>query len=133
MNIPILLAALLSLIAFAAHAFIGDRELTLLRPGRESDNKKRETWIQSRAGWHWVSVDLLLSSLLLLLIAATNFIQAKTEILAILAIYFLLCGLAWLGTVWFSRNDNRQLIILGQWIFCWIMVALIVWGRGQFG
>lgn len=55
MNILLMLAAIFPLIAFFTHAFIGDKELCQIRP-KENVGKPSDSWIQTRAGWHWVSV-----------------------------------------------------------------------------
>lgn len=128
MNIAVLIAGLLSLLAFGAHAFLGDKEYQALKPALESEEKLKETWIQVRGGWHWVSVDLFFFGILLVLMAVTDIIQAKKEVLLLVSLYFLIGGVVWLGTVLLSKNNNKQILILGQWIFCFIMSGLIFWG-----
>ncbi len=128
MNIPLLIAGTLSLIAFFAHAFVGDKEYKALKPVSNCPDKIKETWVQVRCGWHWVSTDLLLAGILLFLLATTEVIKAKTEISFLLSVYFFLCGLVWLITVVFSRTSNKQIILLGQWIFCFLMSGLIYLG-----
>ena len=128
MNIPIFIAGLLSFFAFLAHAFIGDKEYKSIKPGDGSPDKTREAWIQARSGWHWVSVDLFLAGILLILLAATEIISAKSEISLLLAIYFTVCGFIWLGTILMSKDKNMQILVLGQWIFCFIMSGLIYFG-----
>ncbi len=129
MNIPILIAGILSLIAFFAHAFVGDKEYMQLKPTPDVDGKLRETWVQVRSGWHWVSVDLFLSGILLVTLATSNFIQEKRVVLLLLCIYYFVTGLVWLATVFLSKNNNKQLLVLGQWIFCFIVSALIYYGN----
>ena len=128
MNIPIFIAGILCLLAFFAHAFVGDNEYRQLKPSSDSEDKIRETWVQVRSGWHWVSVDLLLSGTLLLVLAVSNIIQAKQEVFLLLGIYYFITGVVWLSTVFLSRNNNKQLLVLGQWIFCFIVSALIYYG-----
>lgn len=128
MNLPILIAGILSLIAFIAHAFIGDSEYRAIKPNLDDSEQKNATWIQARAGWHWVSVDLLFSSIALFLLATTEIIKAKSEISLLLSIYFFVCGIVWLITVLLSKNNNKQVFIIGQWIFCFLMSALIFAG-----
>jgi len=129
MNIPILIAGMLCLVAFFAHAFVGDKEYRQLKPAPDSEEKIRETWVQVRSGWHWVSVDLLLSGILLITIAVSNFIQAQQEVLLLLGIYYFATGAVWLCTVFLSKNKSKQLLVLGQWIFCFIVSALIYYGN----
>lgn len=61
MNIPILAANILTLLAFFIHTFMGDKELKLIKPNFASDDnyQKIEKWTMARCGWHWVSFDLL--------------------------------------------------------------------------
>ncbi len=81
MNIFIFIAGVLSLVAFFAHAFVGDKEYKILKPAENCPDKNKETWVQVRSGWHWVSVDLFFAGVLLLLLATTEIIKAKTEVL----------------------------------------------------
>ena len=131
MNIPVLIAGILSLLAFFAHAFMGDKEYQALKPVSNSSDKNKETWIQVRSGWHWVSVDLFLFGVLLIMISVSDIISAKKEFLILLSIYFFACGIVWFGTVLISRNTNKQIIVLGQWIFCLILSSLLIWGQSQ--
>ena len=128
MNITIFVAGILSLVAFFAHAFIGDKEYKALKPVENCPEKTKETWVQARGGWHWVSVDLFFAGVLLLLLATTEIIKAKTEISLLLSIYFFLCGAVWFCTVSFSKTNNKQILVLGQWIFCFLMSGLIYFG-----
>ena len=128
MNIPLLIASMLSLLAFGVHAFIGDKEYRALKPEEAAPIKVKETWIQARAGWHWVSTDLLLSGMLLLIMATTSIIEAKAEISLLLSLYFFACGVAWLITVIRSKSQSKQVYVLGQWIFCFLMSGLIYSG-----
>jgi hypothetical protein len=131
MNVPILIAGVLSLVAFIAHAFQGDKEVLMLKP-EETDSKiKKQSWVQTRSGWHWVSVDLLFSSILLILISTTEFIENKSSIAQLLSVYFLLTGVVWFITVLFSKNNRKQIFTVGQWIFCFIMSGLIYYGLGN--
>ena len=130
MNIAILIAGVLSLLAFVVHAFMGDKEHQRLKPDILSNDKIQEIWIQGRAAWHWLSVDLLLSGILLIIISTTELIEAKSEISFLLALYFLICGLVWFGALYFSKQKNQQFLSLGQWIFCFVMSGLIYFGAG---
>lgn len=128
MNTLLLVAGVLLLLAFIAHAFIGDREYKALKPKIDAPSKTKETWVQVRSGWHWVSVDLLFSAGILLLMATTEFIKAKSEISLLLSIYFLICGVVWLCTVLFSKTENKQILVLGQWVFCFLISGIIYAG-----
>lgn len=128
MNIPILIAGLLSLLAFVVHAIVGDKEHKALRPADRASKKSKETWVQARCGWHWVSVDLLLSGVVLVLLATTEVIESKLEVSLLLGIYFFVCGVVWLVMVLISKTDDIRIMFLGQWVFCFLMSGLIYLG-----
>ncbi len=131
MNWYIFSAGIISIIAFFIHAFVGDKEYKLILPNNEAESSKKiVSWIQGRSGWHWVSVDLLLSGIVLLLISATNYLEGEKTIALLLGIYFLVVGVTWLGIVLFSKTQNNQIVVLGQWILCFVLSGLIFLGRG---
>jgi hypothetical protein len=73
MNWYIFSAGIISIIAFFIYAFVGDKEYKLILPNNEDKNSQKiVSWIQGRSGWHWVSVDLLLSGIVLLLISTNK-------------------------------------------------------------
>jgi hypothetical protein len=76
MNIYVLIAGLLVFVGFLAHTFFGTRE-TLTTRFEISDAAVEKNWYQSFTAWHLVTADLLLSSILLILIAATDIFEAK--------------------------------------------------------
>jgi len=110
MSIPLLIANILTVIAFFLHAFVGDKELKLIEPDDSRDKKylKREKWTMARSGWHWISVDLVLA-------------------LKILSVYFLVYGLAWLMGIAISKKFPLNYIKLGQWLLLWSISALVYW------
>lgn len=129
MNGYFLSAGILAIVAFFVHAMIGDKEYRQLRPAAEGgDAKLMEAWIQARSGWHWVSVDLLLTGLVLIVLASTRFLSAVKEIAYLLVIYYLAAGLVWLITVFLSKTHGRQVFSMGQWIFCFVMSGLVYRG-----
>ena len=75
MSIPVLIANILTLLAFFIHTFMGDRELKIIQPSAEMDDwaAKQEKWTMARCGWHWISFDLLFASIGLALINFTDF------------------------------------------------------------
>jgi hypothetical protein len=75
MNTLILIANILTLLAFVVHTFVGDKELKVNEPTNETDDnfQKREKWTMARCGWHWISFDLLFATIGLGLINFTNY------------------------------------------------------------
>lgn len=127
MNIPIIIANILTLLAFVIHTFLGDRELKIIEPENENDEKylKREKWTMVRSGWHWISFDLLLATVGLGLINFTSFFQSERLLLQILAVYFLGYGIVWIIGIAISRNFPKNYLKLGQWILLWVISGLI--------
>lgn len=129
MNIPILLANILTLLAFVAHTFAGDKELQVNEPTEEDNNfKKREKWTMARCGWHWVSFDLLFATIGLGLINFTNYFENERILLQILAIYFLGYAIVWILTISISKSFPQNYLKLGQWLLLLIISGLIYFG-----
>ncbi len=129
-SIPLIIANLLTLLAFLVHTFVGDRELKLIEPGDGEDENflKREKWTMARGGWHWISLDLLLATVGLALINFTGFFPDEQMLLHILAIYFLGYGIVWLIGIAISKPFPMNYIKLGQWLLFWLISGLIYWG-----
>jgi len=130
MNTPILIANILTLLAFFIHTFIGDRELKSIEPNTDTDNwiTKQEKWTMARCGWHWVSFDLLFASVGLALINFTNFFDNEKTLLQILTIYFLGYTIAWAFTIVISKQFPKIYFKLGQWILLLLISGLIYYG-----
>ena len=97
MNVLALVCGGLTLAAFGAHAVVGAREFRLFKP--PMSGKPRTAWVQALAGWHWVSVSLLASGVLLVLAGATDVLGADEP------------------------------LVLGQWLFCFAVAALAFLAR----
>lgn len=130
MNIPILIANILTLLAFIIHTFMGDRELKIIEPESENDENhlKREKWTMVRNGWHWISFDLLFATIGLGLINFTDFFESEKLLLQIVAIYFLGYGLVWLVVIAISKKFPNNYIRLGQWMLLLLISGLIFLG-----
>ena len=127
MNIPILAANILTLLAFFVHTFMGDRELKILEPTSEN-YLKREKWTMVRSGWHWISFDLLFVSIGLAIINFTDYLESEKQLLQLVAIYFLGYGIVWLIVISISKKFPKSYLKLGQWILLWLISGLIFWG-----
>ncbi len=130
MSMLILLANILTLLAFIIHTFIGDRELKLLEPeaGLDEKNEKLEKWTMARCGWHWISFDLLFATIGLALINFTSFFNDEKILLQILSIYFLGYALVWVLTIAISKTFEKNYLKLGQWILLLVISGLIYFG-----
>ncbi|MCK4664135.1 MAG: hypothetical protein KAT68_14805 [Bacteroidales bacterium] len=130
MNIPILIANILTLLAFFIHTFMGDKELKLIEPKTEQDNnyEKQEKWTMARCGWHWISFDLLFASIGLGLINFTDFFKNEKTLLQILSVYFLGYAIVWIIIILISKQFSKNYLKLGQWILLLVISGLIFWG-----
>jgi len=115
MNTIILIANILTLLAFVVHTFVGDKELKVNEPTNETDDnfQKREKWTMARCGWHWISFDLLFATIGLGLINFTNYFDNEKILLQILTIYFLGYAIVWALTVAISKQFPKNYLKLG--------------------
>ena len=118
MNLPLLSAGILSLLAFFLHTFGGDYEIRIHQPDSADTNwlKKQETWTMARSCWHLYSVDLLFASLGIFIIYFTAFFENESQLILILSAYFLAYALAWLIGIAISKKFPKNYLKLGQWI-----------------
>ena len=129
MNIPILIANILTLLAFVIHTFVGDKELKIIEPTQGSDEDfKREKWTMARCGWHWISFDLLFATIGLGLINFTNYFENEKTLLQILTVYFLGYAAVWALTIAVSKPFSKNYLKLGQWMLLLLISGLIYSG-----
>lgn len=134
MSIPILIAAAIVFIAFLAHTVVGSREALSTRPPVRNDAATAESttldrnWVQSLCAFQLVTVDLLVLSLLLFALGATDLVPAKREVALGLAMFFALWGLAWLIQLLLLRRRLKDYLLLSQWVFWFVCAGLIFWG-----
>ena len=130
MNIPILIANILSLLAFAVHTFVGDKEFKVNEPTEENakNNLKREKWTMARCGWHWISVDLLFVTIGLSLINFTNYFDNEKILLQIMSIYFFGYAIVWVLTIAVSKQFAKNYLKLGQWMLLLLIATLLQLG-----
>ena len=130
MNLPILIANILTLLAFVIHTFVGDKELKIIEPtlGNEESFQKREKWTMARCGWHWISIDLLFATIGLGLINFTNKFENEKTLLQILTVYFLGYAIVWAVTIAISKHFPKSYLKLGQWMLLLLISGLIYFG-----
>jgi MFS superfamily sulfate permease-like transporter len=130
MSISILIANILTFLAFIIHTFMGDKELKEIEPGDDAEGSylKRQVWTMTRNGWHWISFDLLFATIGLGLIYFTDLLESEILLLRILSIYFFGYGVVWLIGTAISKKFPNNYLKLGQWILLWLISGLIYWG-----
>lgn len=126
----ILIANILTFLAFILHTFVGDKELKINEPneGADEDFQRREKWTVARCGWHWVSLDLLFATIGLALINFTNYFDNEKTLLQILTIYFLGYAVFWIVTIVISKQFPKNYLKLGQWMLLLIISGLVYLG-----
>ncbi|MBA2334416.1 MAG: hypothetical protein H0V90_05720 [Blastocatellia bacterium] len=130
MNIFVFIAGLLSFFAFLAHAFVGTKE-TLSTKTEFADGTTEKNWYQAFTAWHLVTADLLLSSVLLLIISTTDFLDGKRTIALIFALQFLFWTVFAFVTV-FTTNGRKYFKHLYHWVFFLIVAGLLLYGLDRF-
>jgi uncharacterized membrane protein YfcA len=130
MNGFLLVANILTFLAFVIHTFVGDRELKVILPKIDpNDFDPLEKWTMARCGWHWVSVDLLFASILLVLINFSNYFEQEQIILKLLSIYFIAYAVIWFFTILISKSFPKNFLKLGQWVLLIIIAVLLILGN----
>ena len=130
MNILILIANILTLLAFSLHTFMGDRDLKIIQPATDLiiGTEKQEKWTMARCGWHWISFDLFFATIGLALINFTDYFDNEKTLLQILTIYFLGYAIVWALTIAISKQFLNNYLKLGQWILLLLISGLIYLG-----
>lgn len=130
MSIAISIANLLTVLAFFIHTFTGDKELGRIRPDSDSQDSdlESETWTMARCGWHWISFDLLFTSIGLGLINFTDYFANEKLLLQILSVYFFGYAIVWALTIAISKRFPYNYLKLGQWILLLVISGLIYLG-----
>ncbi len=113
---PILLANILTALAFLAHTFGGDMEITSIQPAITINNwaEKQQIWTMARCGWHWISF--------------TNYFDNKKTILQLLSFYFFGYAIVWLVVLLISNSFPSNFLKLGQWMLLFTISGLIYYG-----
>jgi hypothetical protein len=124
MEIPELIIACILLAAVIAHVFVGTRETAALKP---VDNKLSINWAQAMCAFQMLSVDLLAVCVLLFAIAFYDLGPIEPTLVLLLAVLFLLWGVAWvIQTLWLQR-DIRTLFRLPHWIVWFFCSGVLFW------
>ena len=130
MNIPLLVANIIILLAFFVHVLMGDKALNIIQPLTNSDNyiNKQRVWTMARGAFHAVSVDIFCLNILLPVINFTDLIPNENFILKLVSIYLLLWAVVWIVILLLSKHFQNKFFRLGQWILFLILAGLIYWG-----
>lgn len=131
MNLPVLIVASITSLAFVAHTFIGIREALKTNPKKllpTVEEKVQQHWLQSMGAFQMVTIDLLLLSLILWAIVLTDWVPAVREVTLLLSGWFFLWGIGWLVQLLFLTKKPKDYLVLIQWLFWLVNAALLYWG-----
>ncbi|MFY0647170.1 hypothetical protein [Sulfitobacter geojensis] len=128
MNIPLLIAACLTLLAFAAHLFAGTRETAALAPPPD-DAARTKHWVQAMCVFQMVSVDLLAITLLLFVAAFRDLGPLEPLLLSGLALLYLAWAGAWLVQLRWLNRPAATIFGLPQWMLFVLCAGLVFLGR----
>lgn len=129
-NIPILLANILTVLAFVAHTIGGDLEISTFEPSTHTDHwaEKQQIWTMIRCGWHWISFDLLFASIALALVNFSKFFEQPKSILQLLSLYFFGYAIVWILILLISKSFPYNFLQLGQWMLLLTISGLLYYG-----
>ena len=127
MSIPLLLAGLLCLIAAPAHLYGGEYVLRRVStqafpqiPNGDASIAKQEL----RFGWHMVTVDLLLSGLLLVWFGLSGLMPGQQGILIFIAAHFLGYAIVIVLLPVLALRRIEPLYRSPQWLLCLLVAGL---------
>ena len=132
MNVPLLIANILTFLGVIAHIFKADKGIKIIEPLPNTNNwiTKQEKWTMVRGAFHLVTVDSICLTIVLGIINFTDLIPIGSEqiILKFLAFYMLLLACSWLIVLAISKKFTKSYFKLWQWIFFIITGGLIYLG-----
>jgi len=126
MNIPVLIVAIITMIAFVAHVFGGTRETAAIAP--EKGDRLVVSWVQAMCAFQMLAVDLLALALLLFAVAIWDLGPGETLILQLASALYLLWAVVWVAQVLWLRRPSATLLKLPHWIVWSLCSGLLFFG-----
>lgn len=127
MNFPVLIVAIITLLAFGAHVLVGARETASIKPD-EKDAKLNINWVQAMCAFQMLSVDLLAVSALLFAIAIFDLGKIEGVIILVAIGLYVLWGMVWIVQMVWLKTAGGTLLILPQWLIWFICAGFLTWG-----
>ena len=125
MNIPVLIVAIVMLIAVVAHVFGGTRETASIAP---EDDKLTASWVQAMCAFQMLAIDLLAVAALLFAILFWDLGAVEPILLRLLSLLFLLWGIVWVAQVLWLRRPSASLLRLPHWVIWFVCAGLLYIG-----
>ena len=126
MNIPVLIVAIITLIAFVAHVIGGTRETAAIAP--KEDDKLVVSWVQAMCAFQMLAVDLLALALLLFAIVFWDLGPGESLILQLASVLYFLWGVVWVVQVLWLKRPSATLLRLPHWIIWLLCSGLLYFG-----
>ena len=123
MNVPFLVAGILSIALFLAHGLAG--EFSNASRARFTGMPRPEK-PEVRAAWHLVTLTLLWSTISLFVLAFSDFVESPDTVAKFMSLIFLGYGLLWFVTV--AGEGPRLLTRTPHWVLALVIAALSWWG-----
>ena len=135
MNIPMLIAGILTSVALLAHILVGSKESLRVDPRRfakgqemsDSDTAVRN-WAQTMCAFQMVTIDLFVLSGVLFALSTTDVVPSRRTIATGIAVLFALWGVIWLLQLLLLRRNAMDYVKLGQWMLWLVNAGLVYWG-----
>jgi len=127
MNIPVLIVAVVTLLAFLAHLFGGTRETAAIAPA-EGEDKLAAHWVQAMCAFQMLAVDLLVVAVALFAIVFTDLGPHESLIIQGFALLFFLWGTVWVIQVVWLKHEAVGLLRLPHWIVWFVCALLLLYG-----
>lgn len=127
MNIPVLIVAIIMLIAVVAHLFGGTKETAAIKPGG-ADKKLTAQWVQAMCAFQMLTVDLLAVMIGLFAIFFYDFGSIEQSITLLLSLLFFLWGVAWVVQMLWLKKSGVTLLRLPHWVIWFLCSGLLYFG-----
>jgi hypothetical protein len=135
MNSQLFIVGCVTAFAFLAHLFIGTKESMSISPAKLAHAPEQtasatlqKNWLQTMCAFQMISVDLLVLSILIFVMALTDIIPSEQPIILALSAFYLLWGFAWLLQLALLKAKAEIYLKLGQWIMWLLCSGLLYWG-----
>lgn len=127
MNIPVLIVACITLVAFVAHVIVGTKETASIAPAPE-EKKLTADWVQAMCAFQMLSVDLLAVSAALFAVVFLDLGSIENQIVLLISLLFLIWGVVWVVQLLWLKRPAANLLRLPHWAIWFVCSGLLFYG-----
>ena len=127
MNIPVLIVACITLLAFVAHVLGGTKETAAIEPDSAQPTLTKH-WVQAMCAFQMLSVDLLVVAGALFAISLKDFGDIEPLATQCFAMLFLAWGIVWIVQLLWLKRAAATLLKLPHWVVWFVCSGLLFWG-----